>query len=169
MEEFITNKTPIYVDLSPNRDEVYGGICTKWNEEILVLINLNDETNQYDGCSILLNQDVEKYRELDPTELSEIKNHNSADFENSIDVLNLNNLTDCLSVLQLKDLVAIFTKDDDKSYYVGKITDVNENSIKLRLLDENAKWIETETINISEINYIGFDTKHEIELLENAL
>ena len=161
MKELIKNRTPIDIDLSPNRDKVYTGICLKSNDEIFILNCFNEETQEFDGYAIIREYEIEKYREWDKEEIKEIKNNNSSDFINKLPLDKMNNMFECLSQLQNEKLVAIFTESDDDSYFVGQIKSLSENNLELKLLDENAKWTGREKIKINEITYIGFDTSYE--------
>ena len=80
MENAIKNKIPIHVDLQPNRDEVYSGICLKDNKEVFIFICFNEETKEYDGYAILRSHEIERYRYWDKEELEEIINDNHSDF-----------------------------------------------------------------------------------------
>ncbi len=59
----------------------------------------------------------------------------------------------------------IFKEYDDDSYFVGRIENLSENKVELKLLNEDAEWIGNEKIKIEEITYIGFRTSYEKELL----
>jgi len=165
MQETIKNRIPIHVDLAPNRDEVYSGICLKTNENIFVFICFNDETKEFDGFAIIRNFEIDKYREWDEKELSEIKNNNYTEFIGKLPLEKMNNMSECLSELENEELIAIFTETDDDSYFVGQIKNLTENEVELKLMNEEAEWIENEKIKIAEITYIGFRTSIEKELL----
>ena len=170
MENEIKNEIPIHVDLSPNRDVLYSGICLKSNDEIFVFICFNEETKEFDGFAVIRNYEIDKYREWDDEELNEIKNHNSSEFIDKLPLDKMNNMFECLSELKNGKLIAIFNETDDDSYFVGKIKNLSETEVELKLLNEDAKWIGSEKIKISEITYIGFDTNYEKELMKkNAL
>jgi len=72
---------------------------------------------------------------------------------------------ECLSELENEELIAVFTEADDDSYFVGQIKNLTENEAELKLMNEDAEWIENKKINIAEITYIGFRTSIEKELL----
>jgi hypothetical protein len=165
MQETIKNRIPIHVDLAPNRDEVYSGICLKSNENIFVFICFNDETKEFDGFAIIRNFEIDKYREWDEEELSEIKNNNYTEFIGKLPLEKMNNMSECLSELENEELIAIFTETDDDSYFVGQIKNLTENEVESKLMNEEAEWIENEKIKIAEITYIGFRTSIEKELL----
>ena len=161
MKKLIKNRTPIHIDLCPNRDEVYTGICLKSNDEIFILNCFNEETQEFDGYAVIRDYEIEKYREWDKEELAEIKNNNSFDFINKLPLDKMNNMFECLSQLQKEKLVAIFTESDDDSYFVGQIKNLSKNDLELKLIDEDANWIGREKIKFNEITYIGFGTSYE--------
>jgi hypothetical protein len=165
MQEAIKNRIPIHVDLQPNRNELYSGICLKSNDKIFVFICFNDETKEFDGYAIIRNYEIDKYREWDEEELSEIKNNNYAEFIGKLQLEKMNNMFESLSELKNEKLIAIFKESDDDSYFVGRIENLSENKVELKLLNEDAKWIGNEKIKIEEITYIGFRTSYEKELL----
>ncbi|NME72117.1 hypothetical protein [Flammeovirga aprica] len=166
MENAIKNRIPIHVDLEPNRDEVYSGICLKENNEVFIFICFNDEKKEYDGYAILRSQEIEKYRYWDNEELSDIKNNNYKDFLNKLPLGEMNSFQDCLVKLKEKELIAIFTSDDNDSYYVGNIKNIIDKKVTLRLLSESSEWLDDIEIVIDEITYIGFDTSYEKELIK---
>ncbi|MCF8716476.1 hypothetical protein JM658_16765 [Joostella atrarenae] len=166
MQEVIKNRIPIHVDLEPNRDELYSGICLKSNDEIFIFICFNDETKEFDGYAIIRNYEIDKYREWDEEELSEIKNNNYVDFFGKLPLEKMNNMSDCLSELKNDELIAIFTEKDDDSYFVGHIKNLTKKVAELKLMDADAEWIGNEKIKIEEITYIGFRTSIEKELAQ---
>ncbi|MDO3695968.1 hypothetical protein QVZ41_14040 [Wenyingzhuangia sp. chi5] len=169
MQKAIKNRTPIHVDLSPNRDEVYSGICLKSNDEIFIFNCFNEETKEFDGYAIIRNYEINKYREWDKEELEEINNNNSNDFVNKLPLEKMNNIFECLSELKDEKLIAIFNESDNDSYFIGKIENLSKKDVELKLLNENAEWIENENIKIKEITYIGFRTSYEKQLLNKTL
>jgi len=169
VENEIKNRIPIHVDLLPNQDSVYSGICLKSNGEIFVFICYNEETKEFDGFAIIRDYEIEKYREWDEDELSEIKNNNYSEFIEILPLSKMNNLYQCLFELQDQKLLAIFTDIDDESYFVGRIENLTENEVELKLLNKEAEWIGNEKIKIKEITYIGFGTSYEKELINKTL
>jgi len=161
----IKNRIPIHVDLAPNRDEVYSGICLKWNDDVLIFICFNEETKEFDGFAIIRNYEIEKYREWEEEELSEIKNNNYSDFIGKLPLEKMDNIFQCLLELKNQELLAIFNESDDDSYFVGRIENLTKNEVELKLMNKDAKWIGNKKIKIDEISYIGFETSYEKELL----
>lgn len=170
MQETIKNRIPIHVDLEPNRDEVYSGICLKSNNDIFIFICFNEESMEFDGFAIIRNYEIERYREWDNEELSEIKKNNYFDFIGKLSLEKMGNMSECLTELKNEKLIAIFTESDDDSYFVGKIISQSKKELEIELLNEDAEWVGNEKIKINEITYIGFGTSYEKELLnKNAL
>ena len=165
MKETIKSRIPIHVDLAPNRDEVYSGICLKSNENIFVFICFNDDSGEFDGYAIIRNFEIDKYREWDEEELIEIKNNNYAEFIEKLPLEKMNNMSECLLELKNEKLIAVFTETDDNSYFVGQIKNLSENNAELKLMNEDAEWIGNKKIQIDKITYIGFQTSIEKELL----
>lgn len=166
MENEVKNKIPIHVDLLPNRDELYSGICLKFNDDIFIFVCFNEDSKEFDGFAIIRNYEIEKYREWDKEELSEIKNNNFSIFINLLPLESMNNMFESLYELKGEKLLAIFIESDDDSYFVGRIENLSNNELKLRLINEDGEWIGSKKIKINEITYIGFRTSYENELLK---
>ncbi len=169
MENAINNKIPIHVDLEPNRDEVYSGICLKDNKEVFIFICFNEDTKEFDGYAILRSNEIERYRYWDKEELDEIINDNHSDFIDKLSLDKMNSFFECLDSLRKKELIAIFTDDDNDSYYVGKIENLTDTDLTLKLISESSEWLDSKDIKIKDITYIGFDTSYEDELIKNVL
>jgi len=170
MKNAIKNRIPIHVDLEPNRDEVHSGICLKSNDNVYIFISYNEENKEFDGYAIIRGYEIEKYREWDDEELSEIENNNFSDFIGILPLEKMDNLYQCLLELKNEKLISIFDGTDDDTFYVGRIINVTNNYVELKLMNEDAQWRENEKINIDEITYIGFGSCYEKELLnKNAL
>jgi hypothetical protein len=165
MKNEIENRIPIHVDLSPNRDNVYSGICLKSNDEVFIFICFNEDTKEFDGFAIIRSYEIEHYREWNAEELSEIKNNNYSDFIGQLALEKMSTMSQCLSELKHQELVAIFDESDDDSYFVGKIENITADEVVLKLINEDGEWIESEKIKIDEIRYLGFGTSYEKELL----
>ena len=168
MDEIVEEKLIIDIDLAPNVDEIYTGKCLVSNSEIFLLLNFNEENGEFDGFIIVKNSDVEKYRKWEEDDYVELKNDNSKSFLANID---LNRFTDLQSSLRslTSEFVAIFTYDDVNAYFVGKVLEVNNDSVKLYLVDKDSKWTDIEVIKFSDISYLGFDTEYEREIKNNLV
>lgn len=114
-------------------------------------------------------QEIEKYRYWDNEELSEIKTDNHKGFLNKLPLDKMNSFHDCLVTLSDKELIAIFTSDDNDTYYVGKIENLSDSKVILKLLSESSEWLDEKEIEIDNITYIGFDTSYEKGLIKNVL
>ena len=168
MDELIKNQSVVDIDTSPNWDKVYSGICLLLNKEILLLLNFNEETSVFDGFTILKNQDFEKYRKWEKSELKNIKTWNNKELLNSINLKNFSSLKSSLEYLK-NQLIALYTYNNTEEYYVGKINSISDKSISLKPLDTQSNWLDNETINLDEISYIGFGTSYEKDLLKNVV
>jgi hypothetical protein len=169
MKKAIKKKIPIHVDLMPNRNEIYSGIFLKDNNQVFIFICFNEEIKEYDGFAIIKSQEIEKYRYWDKEELNEIENDNHSYFLNKLPLDKMNSFHECLDILREKELIAIFTTDDNDSYYVGKIEKLTDSIIRLKLISESSEWLDSLDIKIDDISYIGFDTSYEKDLIKNVL
>ena len=165
MQEIIKSRIPVHVDLAPNRDEIYSGICLKSNENIFVFVCFNEETKEFDGCAIIRNFEIEKYREWDEQELSEIKNNNISEFIGKLPLYRMNNMSECLLELEKEKLITVFTEIDNNSHFVGQIKSLSMKYIELKLVDKYGEWIGNQKLKIDKITYIGFRTSIEKELI----
>ena len=168
MEEIIKQKLIIDIDTAPNWDKVYSGICLALNQEIILLLNYNDDSFEFDGFSILKVKDFEKYRIWEKEEYKELKNDNSKE---EIINLNLEKFIDLkTSLTNLKsELIAIYTYDDENSYFVGKIENLDDKIVELKLISQDSEWLDNRKIDLKNISYIGFRTSYEKELIKNVV
>ena len=167
MENIIKQKLVIDIDTAPNWDNVYSGICLVANPEVVVLLNFNDDSGEFDGFSMLKGKDSEKYRIWDEEDYQDLKNNNSEVLLKGFNAGHFRDFKTALSNLK-SELIAIYTYDDEESYYVGKIVSLDADTLEIHLLNENSEWMETEKINYDEISYIGFKASYEQELLKKA-
>jgi len=168
MEEAVKNKSIIDIDMLPNWDSIYCGICLLINDQIILILNFSEELEKFDGYTLLKSKDLGKYRTWELEEYSQLKNDNKDEFINSINIEDFSDLKSALSNLT-NELISVFTYDDTESYFVGQIEKINKNSIVLKLINESSEWIESEKFDFDEISYIGFRTTYEIELNNNVL
>jgi hypothetical protein len=168
MEKAIKNRIPIHVDLLPNRDEVYSGICLKDNKEVFIFICFNEETKEYDGYAIIRSHEIERYRYWSKKELAGIVNVNYKDFVDKLPLDKMDSFYECLDSLREKELIAVFTADDNDSYYVGKIENLTATVLTLKLMSESSEWLDSKDIKIKDITYIGFDTSYETKLIKTC-
>jgi len=168
MEEIAEQRLIIDIDLAPNVDDVYTGKCLVANSEIVMLLNFDEEDGEFDGFTIVKNSDVEKYRNWEEEDYTELKNDNSKSLIANIELNKFRDLESSMRNL-ISKFVAIFTYDDEDTFFVGKVVSVTNNSVELYLVDEDSKWTDIEVIKFSDISYIGFDTKYEKEIKNNLL
>jgi len=168
MEEIAEQRLIIDIDLAPNVDDVYTGKCLVANSEIVMLLNFDEENENFDGYTIVKNSDVEKYRTWEEKDYAELKNDNS---ESLIANINLNDFTDLEKSLRslVSEIVSIFAYDDEDSFLVGKILWATNDSVELHLIDEDLNWSENKIIKLSDISYLGFDTEYEREIKKNVV
>lgn len=167
MEEIIKQRIIIDIDTAPNWNKVYSGICLVANSEIIMLLNFNEENGEFDGFSILKNKDFEKYRTWDKEDYKELINDNSAE---KLCEIKSNEFLDLRTSFEnLKnELIAIFTYNDEESYYVGRIISINQKSLELEKIDKKSNWVGKELIEFEDISYIGFRTEYELKLSKNV-
>jgi len=165
MKKLIQKKTPIDVDLSPNRNIIYSGVGLKLTDKIYIFVNFNRDTKEFDGYAIIRSFEIKMYREWSEEELNDIKNNNLSDYLGKLPLLKMNNMFESLSELKKENiLISVFIAPDDDSFYVGKIFEISKKTIELKLLSEEAEWLYHKTINIDDITYIGFDSSYEKSL-----
>ncbi len=165
MEPFIRDKIIIDIDTAPNWDKVYSGICLVANENFILFINFDFEKGEFDGYSLLKNQDFEQYRLWEEEDYKDLKNDNSQEFLNAIDLEKFSDFDSALDYLQ-GEIIAFYTFEDLDTFYVGKLLSTNENSIKVNLIDTEAQWIGKEVIRRKDISYLGFSSSYEKEICE---
>lgn len=160
MEDLAEKRLIIDIDLAPNVDAVYTGMCLIANSEIILLLNFDEAKGEFDGFTIVKNDDVEKYRTWNEDNYLKLKNNNSKDLIAKIDLNNFLDIATSLKSLRSK-LVSIFTYGDEDSFYLAKILSVKNECVELHLIDEDSNWIDIKVIKFRDINYIGFDTQYE--------
>lgn len=167
MENAILKHTPIYVDMLPVRDEFFTGICLKANENIFLIVTFDDSMGCYDGMTVLKNQEIGNFRPLDEEELAAIEVNNWATVSTGVPLATLNSFGDFFKWLKKSGkLISIFTNQNGDSYYVGKVLDVMNDAVEVKLIDENGKWFKQDVIGFKYIDSISFDTFYERELTE---
>ena len=153
LADIIKQKKIIDIDLAPNSDNVYTGMCLVANSKIWMLLNLDEENGEFDGFIIVQNEDVEKFREWEKDDYSECLISN-------IELKNFEDLESSLKSL-ISEFVSIFTYEDENSFFVGKILSVNIDSVELHIVDEDSNWKDIKMIKLSEISFLGFKTEYE--------
>ncbi len=74
IQEAIDKQLPIHVRMNADGDEVFSGVCIKATSELMILVNFNPESFEYDGYIILPAKDAGDYRLWSDEELEEIAN-----------------------------------------------------------------------------------------------
>lgn len=168
LEEIIKQKKIIDIDTAPSSDNVYTGMCLVANSKIVMILNFDEENEEFDGFTIVNNKDFKKYRAWEKAEYSELKNDNSESLKAKIDLKKFIDLETSFTYLNSK-LVTIFLYDDIDTFFVGKVLAVNNNSVELHLITPDAKWSDRTTFKLSEISYLGFDTSYERDLSKSLV
>jgi hypothetical protein len=166
VEDLAEKRLVIDVDLAPNVDAVYTGMCLIANLQIIMLLNFDEAKGEFDGFTIVRNSDVEKYRTWDQDDYLELKNDNSKNLIAKIDLNNFLDIESSLKTLTSK-LVTLFTYGDEDSFYLAKILFVKKDCVELHLADQDSNWGDIKVIKFSDINYIGFDTQYERKYIES--
>lgn len=148
-------------------EKEYCGICILKNNDVLMLLNFNEETAQFEGFTLFRNDDVDSYYEWDEEDHKEIKLDNSKELISSIDPSEYSTFESALKKRQ-STMICIFEDDDFDSYAVGKVEGVKDNTLTYLSIDTDAKWTDSISLSIDSIWYIGFDTEYENKLLKNA-
>ena len=157
----------IDIDFLPNRDILYSGYCAKQNRQVLILVNYVSKTKRFDGFTIFRPKEITKYRFWEKAEIQQIKKDNNKEIPSMLSLDNMNTFYSCLKSLDKDMLVSFFTDSITKEYYVAKIIKLTRDTITLKLIDQNSKWIQTKSLKIREINYFSFMTTYEKKLLNN--
>jgi len=63
-------------------------------------------------------------------------------------------------------MIALFTKEEQDHFFVGKIKELNTKEVTLTLIDTGGNWVSDQIILINDIAYIGFETTYEKELIK---
>ena len=164
MLEAIQKKLIIDIDMFPNWNHIYCGICLLMNDEIIVMLNFNEDVGSFDGYTILKNKDLSKFRYWESQEYAQLKNDNKEELINAINTEHYSNLITALSHLS-HELISIFTYDNTESYFVGQIEKINPKSVQLKLINEGSEWIVSKKIKLDKISYIGFRTSYEFGIM----
>lgn len=168
MKSYIRYKTPIDIEYhhADGCEKIYSGICLKANKEVFILVNFDETLGEFNGISIFRDEFVKKYREWDTDDLAEILNPNFEDFSGNLNLDAFNSFISCLEELRKKELIAFFTSESSTSYYVGKIESISSDQISVSLISEDAEWLEIQKFSIDALDYIGFDTHYEKNLVK---
>jgi hypothetical protein len=155
----------IDIALDKQKEIVFSGIELYSNDEILVFINFNEESAEYDGYSVFRIKDIYAYSEWTQEDFDEVKKDNSWYFKNKLKINGEQSFKSILKRSSDLGLIAFFTDIADEDYYVGKLNSIKGDEVVFNLIDEDKDWMGIKKINIDEICYFGFATTYEIELM----
>lgn len=148
----------------------YAGICLVSNIEVFMFLNYNEESEVFDGFTIIRNQDFESYCPWEKYEYKDLKIDNSQEELKNIDIEKFSTLSSSIKTLKDRgELIAVFEYSDVETYYVGKLMGIDSDKIVLHLISKNSEWIGKKSIGLEDICYIGFGTEYEKTLLEKAM
>lgn len=154
----------VEISLPTFNNQNYSGYCIKETSRIFILINYNTKIKSFDGFTVFNTSEIDAYREWAKGEIGKIKKDNRKEI---ISLFNFNKaLTfySCLKLLIDNYLIAFFTDNNTKEYYVAKVTGLSKSHLILKLIDQNGKWLNSKAIKLSDINYFSFLTKYEEQL-----
>lgn len=145
----------------------FSGICLLHNDDVLMFLNFNEETAQFDGFTLLRNEDFESYAEWEGEDFEDLKNDNSKELIGTINPDDYKTFE--LAIEKLKStVVAVFDDEELDSYYVGKVEGLKDNQLSLKLISEEAEWMDSKSFDFDSIWYIGFDSEYEKQLMNDA-
>jgi hypothetical protein len=158
----------IDIDLFPNRDILYCGLCVKENRQVFILINFDTKTKRFDGYSVFRPKEITKYRNWTPAEIRKIKTDNRKTFQSALTLDKMNSFYSTLKSLGKGTLISFFTDNLTDEYYVAKITGLTRGTATLKLIDKKGKWTTTKKIKLADINFFSFLTSYEKGLISNV-
>jgi hypothetical protein len=157
----------IDIDLYPNKDLIYSGVCLKKNAQIFVLLNYKVKKRCFDGFTVFRSDEITKYRYWTDREIARIKKDNRQDFQSILPLERIKTFYSVLNSLSRDNLISFFTNNKNDTYQVGKIIGLTRNNLTLRLIDQEGNWIGTRKIKLVHINYFSFLTDYEKGLISN--
>jgi hypothetical protein len=166
MEEYIPQNIPIFIALDKEREHVHSCICIKSNKYVFIVVNYNEETNEFDGFNVFRYKDIHAHCLWDEEDKAEVKNYNFESFLSQINLDKMNSFYSTLKEAAKTGLIAIFTGLGDDDYYEGKLLLIDRNKVTFRLINQDKKWTRKKTLKINEIAYFSFGTEYEKELLQ---
>ncbi len=167
LENAIINHRLIDINLF-DEQITYTGICLLASKKIVVIVNYNNKLKIFDGFSIFRNENFDSF-ETWKKKWIKYNYDNSMDFIKRYNVNKLRTFYSWFKQLANKGFVAFFTDNDLKTYYVGKITEVDAKKIKVNLVDKKGNFISRKVFNIVNINYFSFDTGYETKLFKKVI
>ncbi len=162
IQSLIDSGEIIEIDYEPESECSHQGVCIKDSDEVSILVNYNEGENELDGYAFFRGKHIVRFRPVSASYLKE----QLETFKNKLDISLIHDFKTGLDQARKFGLLAITTKDDLESYYVGKLVDSSEEVIVLHLVDENSKWSEELEIELDDILFFSFNTKYGITLAE---
>jgi hypothetical protein len=160
----IERRLAIEIDLSPTRDVIYSGVCIKQNRHVLILVNYNEETQGFDGYTILRTREVSRYRRWDSNENAKANRDTLHAYLGILPLEKMNTMYTCIREASRMGLIALFTGNDDSSYYEAYLTSIDREIARFRLLRPPKQRSRYLKMQLDDINYVAFDTSYEREL-----
>jgi hypothetical protein len=141
----------------------YTGICLVATKKIVVLINYDLKKKMFDGFTVFRNENFDSYEIWKEREIK-LNIDNATSFSEKYKFDKHKTFHSWFKELLDKKMVAFFTNNNLKSYYVGKIVGIDIKKIKVKLVDRKGSWTRTKTFNIADIDFFSFDTSLENKL-----
>lgn len=130
------------------------------------MINYNEDVGNFDGYTILHGNEIQEYRLWDKQDLKDFEDYNIKDFDYKLPLEKMQTFYACLEVLKEKPLIALFTRNEQNHFFVGKIVQLTKKEVTLKLIDTGGNWAEEQVVYVKDIAYLGFDTSYEKALLD---
>lgn len=162
--ECIKHQRVIDVDLQPSRDLLWSGICVKDNGQIAVFINLDNKRKCLDGFTVFRSKEISGFRLCDKTEYRDVTQTSVADYYRRLNLQAMVDVPSSLLAVASRRLIAFFTGNDTKSYYVGKLVSLRKDLARFRLIDKKAKFTRYKAIRVQNINFFSFSCAYEEQL-----
>lgn len=170
MKDVINNEIPIIVDLAPFRDVMMSGVCLKRNDRLWVFVLYYEQLKAFTGVVVLSDDVVSRFTYWDEEEQSEVEEDNSSHYADLIQLERIRTIKSTLRYLQKEQLVSINLKKLEGLLFVGKVLAVQGNHLRMKLLNEQAKWVEGEEVfPIDEIWAVEFDGPNTRSLIEKMV
>jgi hypothetical protein len=151
------------VNLLTKYDLIYSGVCLKASKKIWVIVNYNHRLKVHDGYTIINNYEIESFS-IWKKKYVILKKNNFNEFSKSFPLKKINTFYSCLKYLSKSTIFSIYTKEDSKSYYVGRVVKLERDNLIMQLVNVDAKWSSQVKILLSNVLLISFHTSYERKL-----
>ena len=165
LEEVIQAKRLVDIVLYPASELTYSGICLKANKHIWIMINYDHKLKRLNGVSVFKNQIIETYSIWKKKAIS-IHDANLEEYVSNLPIALMNTLHSSLKIASGRGLIAVFTKDAQKSYKVGKVTAISKTCFSLKSVTKKGTWSQTQTIDFANVDFFSFLTSYEYSLAQ---